>query len=278
MSPDAITSVAIAPQGFVLGLALSFIGLEVLYAQLARHDVHDLKETAASIGVAVGDQLARVAGAGIVAVPMYWAWQYRIMDIPIRGLASALALFLSVELAYYAMHTASHRVRWLWATHSVHHSATRYNFSAAIRLGWTGLISGNFLFFVPLAWLGFSPVAITVMLALNLLYQFFLHTELSPRFGPLEWVLNTPSHHRVHHASNAHCLDKNFGGVLIVFDRVFGTFAAAPEQEPLRYGLKGGVPSNNPIRIALREWWRLLGDLGRARGVKAKLMVMLGRP
>jgi sterol desaturase/sphingolipid hydroxylase (fatty acid hydroxylase superfamily) len=117
-----------------------------------------------------------------------------------------------------------------------------------------------------------------VMLALNLLYQFFLHTELSPRFGPLEWVLNTPAHHRVHHASNDACLDKNFGGVLIVFDRLFGTFAAAPEQEPLRYGLKIGAPSNNPFRIALGEWWRLLGDLGRARGLKAKLLVIFGRP
>ena len=110
----------------------------------------------------------------------------------------------------------------MWATHAVHHSATKLNFTAAIRLGWTGNISGNFLFFLPLIFIGFHPFAVIGMLGVNLFYQFFIHTELVSRLGPLEWILNTPAHHRVHHASNPACLDKNYGGILIVFDRIFG--------------------------------------------------------
>jgi sterol desaturase/sphingolipid hydroxylase (fatty acid hydroxylase superfamily) len=166
----------------------------------------------------------------------------------------------------------------MWATHAVHHSATRLNLTAAIRLGWTGNISGNFLFFLPLALLGFHPAAIGAMLGANLLYQFFIHTELAPRLGPLEWVLNTPRHHRVHHASNATCLDKNYGGVLIIFDRLFGTFAEPPQAEPLRYGLVGAAPSYNPIAIALGQWIAMLRDARRAHGPAATFRALFGPP
>jgi len=189
-----------------------------------------------------------------------------------------LALFVGVELFYYWFHLASHRVRWLWATHAVHHSATRFNLSAAIRLGWTGQLTGAFVFFLPLAFLGFHPLAIALMIGLGLLYQFFLHTAVPVSLGPLEWVLNTPNHHRVHHASNLACLDKNYGSVLIVFDRLFGTFARAPDGEPLTFGVKGRAPSNNPITIALGEWGHLLRDTWKARGLGQRLRVLFGPP
>jgi len=166
----------------------------------------------------------------------------------------------------------------MWATHAVHHSATRFNLTAAIRLGWTGSISGNFLFFLPLALLGFHPIAIVAMLGANLLYQFFIHTELAPRLGPLEWILNTPRHHQVHHAANESCLDRNYGGVLILFDRLFGTFAEPPEAEPLRYGLVGAAPSYNPFAIALGQWIALLRDARRANGIAARLSALFGPP
>jgi sterol desaturase/sphingolipid hydroxylase (fatty acid hydroxylase superfamily) len=162
--------------------------------------------------------------------------------------------------------------------HAVHHSATRLNLTAAIRLSWTGNISGNFLFFALLAWIGFHPVAIVAMLGINLLYQFFIHTELAPRLGPLEWVLNTPAHHRVHHASNATCLDKNFGGILIIFDRLFGTFGAKPADEPLRYGLVNGATSYNPLRIVFGEWLAMIHDVTRARSVPDKLRALFAPP
>ena len=134
------------------------------------------------------------------------------------------------------------------------------------------------MFFLPLAWIGFSPVAIGAMLTAGLLYQFFLHTALPVSLGPLEWILNTPAHHRVHHACNEACLDKNYGSVLIVFDRLFGTFAAQPTHEPLRFGLKGREPSHNPLAIAFGEWRHLFRDTARAKGARAKLKVLLGAP
>lgn len=279
MSELSLVPINTQMPGALLAVALLFIAMELLYSRLAGHaDDHDVKETAASVGVAVGDLAARLITSGIAAVPFLLLYQHRLADIPLDTAWSWLALFLGVELCYYWFHRASHSVRWLWATHAVHHSATRFNLSAAIRLGWTGQLSGAFVFFLPLAWIGFHPLAIAGMIGLGLLYQFFLHTAIEVRLGPLEWVLNTPAHHRVHHASNEACLDRNFGSVLIVFDRLFGTFGRAPEGETLEYGLKGREPSNNPFRIALGEWGYLLRDVARARGLRRRLAVLLGPP
>lgn len=260
-------------------IALAFIALELIYMKLAHHDAdHDTSETAASVGVAIGDILARMITGVIAAVPFYVCYRHRLLDIPLNTAWSWIALFLGTEFFYYWFHRASHRIRWLWATHAVHHSATHFNLSAAIRLGWTGTISGAFVFFLPLAIIGFHPLAIGLMLGLGLVYQFFLHTALPVKLGPLEWILNTPQHHRVHHASNETCLDKNYGSVLIVFDRLFGTFTAAPADEPLRFGLKGREPSNNPIRIALSEWSHLWCDVKRTPTLRAKAKVLISAP
>ena len=188
------------------------------------------------------------------------------MTIPL-GMTGAIAgLILGREFCYYWFHRCSHRMRWLWASHAVHHSPNELNLSAAYRFGWTTRLIGTGGFFAPLVWLGFRPEPVFVALSLNLLYQFWLHTDWIPRLGPLEWVLNTPSHHRVHHATNPAYLDKNFGGVLIVFDRLFGSFAAECESEPCHYGLVEPLRSNNPVWIAFHEWAALGRDLWRARG------------
>ena len=265
--------------GAFLGVALVFIVLELLYAKLASHDNdHSVKETAASVGVALGDVAARVLTSGLSAVPFFFLYQHRLLDIPLNSAWSWLALFLGVEFFYYWFHVASHRVRWLWATHAVHHSATKFNLSAAIRLGWTGQLTGAFVFFLPLAGIGFHPLAIAFVIGLGLLYQFFLHTAVPVSLGPLEWVLNTPNHHRVHHASNASCLDKNYGSVLIVFDRLFGTFTQVPRDQPLKFGVKGRAPSNNPFTIALGEWAHLLRDVWKTPGFTPRLRVLFGPP
>jgi sterol desaturase/sphingolipid hydroxylase (fatty acid hydroxylase superfamily) len=264
--------------GAVLLLALAFIALEFVYGRLAHKEMHDGRETLASLGIAAGNLVTKVLTGGISAVPFFAVYRYRLTDIPLDTAWSWLALFVGVEFFYYWFHRASHRVRWLWATHAVHHSATHFNLSAAVRLGWTGQLTGGFVFFVPLAWLGFHPLAIAAMLAIGLLYQFFLHTALPVKLGPLEWVLNTPAHHRVHHAWNESCLDRNYGSVLIVFDRLFGTFAGAPGDEALRFGLKGRAPSNNLLTIAFNEWQHLAVDAWRASGLRRKLEVLFGPP
>jgi len=262
----------------IVATALGFMALEFGLGRLVHRDTHDWRESATSFAVALGQHAARALEAGVVAMPYFFAYDHRLFDIPATDPLGLAALFLGSEFLYYWQHRASHRIRWMWATHAVHHSATRLNLTAAIRLGWTGSISGNFLFFLPLALLGFHPIAIVAMLGANLLYQFFIHTELAPRLGPLEWILNTPRHHQVHHAANESCLDRNYGGVLILFDRLFGTFAEPPEAEPLRYGLVGAAPSYNPFAIALGQWIALLRDARRANGIAARLSALFGPP
>jgi sterol desaturase/sphingolipid hydroxylase (fatty acid hydroxylase superfamily) len=206
------------------------------------------------------------------------AWRHRLTTVPLNGLASFAVLFVGQEFCYYWYHRAAHRVRWFWATHAVHHSPNEFNLGIAYRFGWTGRLTGSAVFYVPMIWLGFPPQAVFATLALNLLYQFWLHTEWVPKLGWLEYVLNTPSHHRVHHASNADYIDRNYGGVLIVFDRLFGTFAAERSDLPCRYGLTTPLVSNNPVKIAFHEWFKIARDLWGARTVREVIGYLVGPP
>lgn len=260
--------------------AVGFMALEYVLSRLAHHDrdTHDLSESASSLSIAIGRHFIHPFEAGLVALPFAFVYSHRLFHFDSLSLPAVATLFLVTEFVYYWHHRFSHRVRWLWATHAVHHTPTKLNMTAAIRLGWTGNISGNFLFYLPLIWIGFHPFTVIGMLAINLFYQFFIHTEFLPRLGPLEWVLNTPAHHRVHHASNAACLDKNYGGVLIIFDRLFGTFAEAPKDEELRYGLVGGTRILNPLRITFGEWAALAHDVRAAPSLRAKVRALFAAP
>lgn len=235
-------------------------------------------EGLASIGVAIGQAAQRLLASGAIAALFFAVWPWRFWTVPLDTAWGIALLFLAVEFAYYWHHRLHHRVRWFWATHAVHHSPNEMTFLTAIRLGWTAEISGGFLPFLPLVLLGFHPVGVFAMLAANLIYQFWIHTETVPRLGWLEYVLNTPSNHRVHHASNERYLDRNFGGVLIIFDRLFGTYIAEAKDEPCRYGLTTPLLSTNPVTIAFHEWRNMLRDVRRARGWKAKLRMLFGPP
>ncbi|MBS0379933.1 MAG: sterol desaturase family protein [Proteobacteria bacterium] len=230
----------------------------------------------------LGDLGLRITGnllpLGAASGLLGWLWNHRFHTMPLDSAASWAALFVGQEFCYYWMHRADHRVRWLWATHSVHHSPNALNLSAAYRLGWTGRLSIGPVFFAPLVLAGFPPLLVGATLAANLFYQFWLHATWLPRLGPLEWFLNTPAHHRVHHASNPEYLDHNFGGVLIVFDRVFGTFAAEQPGVRLRFGLTRPLRSNNPLLIGLHEWRAMLLDVWRARTLRQRLAALVGPP
>jgi sterol desaturase/sphingolipid hydroxylase (fatty acid hydroxylase superfamily) len=239
---------------------------------------YDFGGAAASFGVAAGNFLFKPLNALVVGAAFLFASSITPLRLPLDDWRIWVLGFFAVEFCYYWFHRWSHLVRWLWASHAVHHSAQEMTLPAAIRLGWTGALSGGWLVFVPLVLLGFSPVMIATLLAANLAYQFVLHTEAVGRLGPLEWVLNTPSHHRVHHACNAAYIDKNFGGVLIIFDRLFGTFAKEISDEPLRYGLATGFSSRNPVTIAIHEWAALLKSARGARSVRELAGALFGRP
>lgn len=145
-------------------------------------------------------------------------------------------------------------------------------------LGPTEVLSGGWLLHVPLFALGLHPLVVGAMMAVNLFYQFWLHTDIIGRLGPLEWVFNTPSHHRVHHASNAEYLDRNYGGILIIWDRLFGTFAREQPQIAIAYGLAHPIGSMNPVRIALHEWGAMAADVRRARSWRERFRQLFGRP
>jgi sterol desaturase/sphingolipid hydroxylase (fatty acid hydroxylase superfamily) len=160
----------------------------------------------------------------------------------------------------------------------VHHSPNDFNLSAAYRLGWTSRIMATYVIFAPLACLGFQPHTIFAAYSLNLAYQFWIHTDWIPRLGFLEGILNTPAAHRVHHAANLEYLDSNFGGVLMIFDRLFGTYRAERDDVTIRYGLVKPLLSNNPFKIAFHQYWPWFSDLRSARSLSEVIGYTFGPP
>jgi sterol desaturase/sphingolipid hydroxylase (fatty acid hydroxylase superfamily) len=160
-------------------------------------------------------------------------------------------------------------VRWFWASHVIHHSSQHYNLSTALRQTWTGFFSLGFIFRLPLFLIGFPPAMVFFCAGLNLVYQFWIHTEQVKRFpGWFEAVMNTPSHHRVHHAVNPRYLDRNYAGVFIIWDRMFGTFEPERDDDRPRYGIVKPLPTLNPLWAAVHEWVAIARDLGRARSLR----------
>ena len=209
---------------------------------------------------------------------MDWLYAHRLFDVPMHHWSGWLACFIAQEFCYYWYHRAAHRVRWFWCTHSIHHTPNQLSLSAALRFGWTGRLTGTLGFFLLPPLLGLPPRAVLLLFSLNLLYQFWIHAPWIPRLGPLEWVLNTPSAHRVHHASNLRYLDGNYGGVLIVFDRLFGTYIAERADEPPRYGLVRPVQGYNLWKIEFGQWRALWHDLRHAPTPRAALGYLLRPP
>ncbi len=225
-------------------------------ARGALHAGYELKDSIASISMGLGSLVVPVVITSLLGLGGYLVvWNLTPLDLGTGWVAWTVAL-VGKDLGYYAFHRASHENRFLWAAHVVHHSSQRYNLSTALRQSWTPLTS--WIFYVPLVALGVNPAIVVMAGAVNLLYQFWIHTEAIDRlWAPIEYVFNTPSHHRVHHGSNPQYLDRNYAGILILWDRWFGTFE--PEVEPVVYGLTTNIETYNPLRIATHEYadvWR----------------------
>lgn len=246
---------------------------------LSRRGGYDWKAMGVSLFDLVVRNIVLVVLPLSVATPVLrFAWEHRLATQALDSWHAFALLFIGQEFCYYWYHRASHRVRWFWANHSVHHTPNQLNLSAAYRTAIFGKLTGSLLFFVPLVWLGFSVQVVAATLALNLSYQFWLHATWIPKLGWLEYVLNTPSAHRVHHAANLEYLDANYGGVLIVFDRLFGTYIAEHDDVPCRYGLVHPQLSYNPLRVEFGQWLALFKDLARARSLRAVLGHLLMPP
>ena len=198
---------------------------------------------------------------GLLIAQLYlWWFDWRLFDIEM-SVSAFLLLVVLQDFFYYWFHRASHRIRWMWAAHVVHHSSERMNFSTAFRQSLMYPLAGMWIFWLPLVIIGFDPKWVVFVVLFNLGLQFFVYTQSIRSLGWLEWVFNTPSHHRVHHGINRQYIDKNYAGVLIIWDRMFGTFE--PEVETVRYGISKPVNSFNPIRVTFAEWKDMFYDVTR---------------
>ena len=197
--------------------------------------------------------------AGLLIAKWYLAvFGWKLFDIQM-GPFSFVLLMIAQDFCYYWFHRASHRVRWMWAAHVVHHSSENMNFSTAFRQSLMYPFAGIWVFWLPLVILGFDPNWVVFVVLLNLGLQFFVHTQAVRKLGPLEWLFNTPSHHRVHHGRNPQYIDKNYAGILIIWDKLFGTFV--PEEETVIYGITKPVNSFNPIKVTFSEWRDMFSDV-----------------
>ena len=256
--PDASAVLAV---GIAQLLLLLLIPLELALASRGsiRAD-YDWRDTLANVGVSVGSILVWGAFSGILLGVVALAYEHRVMTVPLTWWSFGVAFVLE-DLRYYWWHRISHRSRWFWASHVVHHSSQHFNLSTNLRQSWTSQFSGLILMGVPLALLGFHPALVGFAFSINLLYQFWIHTESVDRMPAwFEWLLNTPSHHRVHHGSNPRYLDANYAGVFMIWDRLFGSFVPEQSIDPVRYGLVNNLATFNPVRIAFHEYVAIVRD------------------
>ena len=250
--------------------------VEALAGAVMQREIYQVKDAAASITMGLGNLAADLLAKVVQFTVLSYLHRFAIFHIGFEWWAW-LVLFFGDEFSYYWFHRVSHECRLFWASHVVHHSSERYNLSTALRQTWTGSFM-SFVFWLWLPIVGFAPAMIMTMKAISLLYQFWIHTELVRFLGPLETVFNTPSHHRVHHGSNPRYIDRNHGGTLIIWDKLFGTFEPENPADPVRFGLTKNIETYNPVRIAFEEWVAMFRDVWRAPGWNNKLRYLLGNP
>lgn len=240
------------------------IGFEWTFARVNDRRVFGLGDSFANLGSYAGYILINPF-VGLLMYTCYTALhEYALFDLSFSRFdvsswqlwGLALSLFFLDDLTFYCFHRASHRTRLFWASHVTHHSSEHYNLTVALRQTWTPFVA--LPFWLPLPFLGFDPLTVLYFQIGNLAYQFFLHTQLVDFPRPLAFILNTPAHHRVHHGANHEYVDKNYGGVLIVWDRLFGSFAAL--EAPVRFGIGRSLGSDNPIYVGLHGWIDLIKE------------------
>ncbi|MGJ8562154.1 MAG: sterol desaturase family protein [Alphaproteobacteria bacterium] len=256
--PDFPDILMYAAPFFVLFVAIEwfFVRRKVLSGR------YEIKDAWASMGMGVGNLISDLTMGFISFAFLMLVWQFRFFDWG-YGIWAVLAALVAQDFVYYWKHRAAHRVRWFWSAHVVHHSSEHYNLTTALRQPWNNHITGHVMLSTPLVLIGIHPLLLAFVSALNLLYQFWIHTEAinkMPRW--FEYIFNTPSHHRAHHATNPRYLDSNFAGIFITWDRMFGSFVPEQEGEPITYGIVKPVGTFNPVKIAFVEMVNIFKDMG----------------
>jgi sterol desaturase/sphingolipid hydroxylase (fatty acid hydroxylase superfamily) len=235
--------------------------LEVAISAWQKKKLYEARDAVSSIAMGLGNVFTGLVSKAIVFGAFSFIHQWAVFDLGYQWWVWILAFF-GDDISYYWFHRTSHNVRFFWASHVIHHSSRFYNLSTALRQTWTGNFTGTFIFWLWMPLLGFEPLMIVFLQSVSLLYQFWIHTEVIDRLPRwYEAIFNTPSHHRVHHSSDLKYLDKNHAGILIIWDKLFGTFKA--EEERPTYGLTRNIDTFNPLIIATHEWWDMIKDIWR---------------
>jgi sterol desaturase/sphingolipid hydroxylase (fatty acid hydroxylase superfamily) len=233
-------------------IAVLFLVIEIIYSYRERKELYAAKDTLSNIGLGVAMFISNIFLKWLGFYFMTWLYQYHLVSLPGTWWIWVLA-FLGNDLTFYWYHRACHEINWFWASHVVHHSSEHINISTSFRQSLTTNLTGHFIFWLWMPLLGFTPFMTIIVTQLCVFYQFFLHTETVKTLPwIIEYIFNTPSHHRVHHGSNPEYLDKNHGGILIIWDRLFGTFCE--ESAKPRYGLTTKLNSTNPVTIVFHVW------------------------
>ena len=261
---------------YAIPIYIFFILLEVVLSVRRNYNLYHIKDSFASLSMGIGSVFIGFFTKTLYIFLFIFIYQYRIFEFQHSWITFGVLFFID-DFIFYWYHRLSHEIRILWAAHMHHHSSEFFNFTVALRQSW-GAPFYKFIFWAWLPFLGFSPVSIFLVNSISLIYQFFLHTEIIKNMGWVEFLFNTPSHHRVHHASQFKYLDKNHGGVLIIWDKIFGTFEKEDENDYPKYGITVPVNTYNPFKIVLHEFKNIWFDLKETSNWKYQLKYVFYKP
>jgi len=258
-------------------IVLSMILFEALFSSIYNKNLYKKNDTLCTVGLLTGNMLMVFGLKGATLGFHYFLFQFKLFNLSelMPMWAIWVLTFVIIDLVFYIYHRISHRVNFLWAIHMSHHSSEEMNFAVSFRQAWFGPVS-KIPFFMVMPLIGFDPTMIAVAGVISTLWGIVGHTQIIGKLGPLEWIFNTPSHHRVHHGSNAEYIDKNYGNLLIIWDRLFGTFE--PEKDQVKYGLVNNVNTYNPTKITLMGWQEIFKNIKNAPSVSEALYFLFGPP
>lgn len=258
-------------------IVLAMIFVEILISNWQQKNYYKTQDTLCTIGLLAGNIIVAFSIKGLILALHFYLYQYKIFEL--SGMLPLwlfwLLTFVVIDLVFYIYHRMSHRIRFLWAIHLSHHSSEEMNFAVSFRQAWFGPIS-KIPFFMVLPLLGFDPTIIAAAGVMSTLWGIVGHTQIVGRLGFVEWIFNTPSHHRVHHGSNKQYIDKNYGNLLIIWDKMFGTFK--PEKEKVKFGLVNNVNTFNPTKITFMAWSSMIEDIKNKQSLSEVLRIIFGPP
>ena len=258
-------------------IVLAMIFVEILISNWQQKNYYKTQDTLCTIGLLAGNIIVAFSIKGLILALHFYLYQYKIFEL--SGMLPLwlfwILTFVVIDLVFYIYHRMSHRIRFLWAIHLSHHSSEEMNFAVSFRQAWFGPVS-KIPFFMLLPMLGFDPTILAAAGVISTLWGIVGHTQIIGKLGFIEWFFNTPSHHRVHHGSNKQYIDKNYGNLLIIWDRMFGTFE--PEEEPVKFGLVNNVNTYNPAKITFVAWSSMIDDIKKKKNLSEMLSTIMEPP